>query len=67
MHTKKNKQAIHFDLTVSTVKRYTNPFEMSRFVKQANISNLMNRFRKPVKKEKQVHIKTQKFFTADSN
>ena len=27
----------------------------------------MNRFRKPLKKEKQVHIKTQKFYTADSN
>ena len=40
---------------------------MSRFVKQANISSIMKKIRKPMKKEKQVHIKTQKFYTADSN
>lgn len=41
VHAKKNKKAISYNITTSTIKRYTNPFEMSRFIKTENI-NLRN-------------------------
>jgi hypothetical protein len=50
---KKNKQAIHYDLTTSTIKRYTNPFEISRHCNDFDLRSLMQTYMKPKEPKKE--------------
>ena len=55
VHAKNNKKAIYYDMTTPTVKRYTNPFQLSRFIKSDALKNIMalnNKVVEPPKKEK---------------